>query len=259
MKKFMKFLHSKKATVVLAAVAFALLLGSAVGSTNAALTYYSEDYIAQVSMWDIGVSLVEMKTDDKTSYNSKTDLISQRNYTGKDDVWNETSGELLSRMLDDTNGKLVVNHAYPEYLYAYNSGNIDEYVRMRVYKYWVDADGNKTTALSPDLINIEINDGSGWIKGEQTKERTYFYWPNVLAAGDMTNATIKSITIDGQVSKYVTTVKNSDGSWKTTYDYNGYKFVLEAEVDAVQTHNYKAAIKSAWGVDADEVGIKGGE
>lgn len=31
--------------------------------------------------------------------------------------------------------------------------------------------------------------------------------------------------------------------------YDGYSFNLDAEVDAVQTHNAKAAIKSAWGVD----------
>ena len=35
----------------------------------------------------------------------------------------------------------------------------------------------------------------------------------------------------------------------TSYDYDGYSFHVEAEVDAVQTHNAKDAIKSAWGVD----------
>ena len=34
-----------------------------------------------------------------------------------------------------------------------------------------------------------------------------------------------------------------------TYKYNGYTFHIDAEVDAVQTHNAKDAIKSAWGVD----------
>ena len=36
---------------------------------------------------------------------------------------------------------------------------------------------------------------------------------------------------------------------QTSYLYNGYRFFLEAEVDAVQTHNAEDAIKSAWGVD----------
>lgn len=36
-----------------------------------------------------------------------------------------------------------------------------------------------------------------------------------------------------------------------TYAYDGYNFQLEAEADAVQTHNAQDAIKSAWGVDVD--------
>ena len=37
----------------------------------------------------------------------------------------------------------------------------------------------------------------------------------------------------------------------TTFNYDGVKFNLEAEVDAVQTHNARDAIKSAWGVDVN--------
>ena len=33
--------------------------------------------------------------------------------------------------------------------------------------------------------------------------------------------------------------------------YNGYTFTLDAEVDEVQTHNAKDAIKSAWGIDVN--------
>ena len=35
------------------------------------------------------------------------------------------------------------------------------------------------------------------------------------------------------------------------YTYDGYTFTLEAEVDAIQTHNAKDAIKSAWGIDVN--------
>ena len=38
---------------------------------------------------------------------------------------------------------------------------------------------------------------------------------------------------------------------KYQYTYNGYTFTLDAEVDAVQTHNAKDAIKSAWGIDVN--------
>lgn len=238
MKKIVNFFRSKKGTVVLALMAFALLLSSAAGSTNAALTYYSQNYTAQVSMYDIGVTLVENGTN-----------VSYRDYTGSNDVWNEKTGTLLSNMLEETNGKVVVNHKYPEELTVTNSGNINEYVRMRVYRYWLDPNGKKTNDLSPALIKLELND-SKWILDEQTDERLYFYWPEVLGIGEKTEAVTKSISIDGAVSKYVTTIKQEDGSWKTTYDYNGYTFVLEAEVDAVQTHNAEDAIKSAWGVEA---------
>ena len=36
-----------------------------------------------------------------------------------------------------------------------------------------------------------------------------------------------------------------------TYAYDGYGFVVQAEADAVQTHNAKAAIRSAWGLQSD--------
>ena len=48
-----------KITVLLLAASAVLLVGSGVGSARAALTYYSENYSAQMNMQSIGVSLVE--------------------------------------------------------------------------------------------------------------------------------------------------------------------------------------------------------
>ena len=48
-----------KVTTVLLAAAAVLLVTSAVGSTRAALTYYSENYVAEVEVHNIGVSLIE--------------------------------------------------------------------------------------------------------------------------------------------------------------------------------------------------------
>lgn len=53
-----KILFPKKVALLLGAAAV-LLLGSTVGSTRAALTYYSENYSAQMNLKHIGVSLVE--------------------------------------------------------------------------------------------------------------------------------------------------------------------------------------------------------
>ena len=60
------------------------------------------------------------------------------------------------------------------------------------------------------------------------------------------------LAIDKEVAKKVTTTETVNGNYKTitmTYDYDGVEFVLEIDVDAVQTHNADDAIRSAWGVD----------
>ena len=46
-------------TSVLLSASAVLLIGSTVGSARAALTYYSENYGAQVTVSNIGVSLLE--------------------------------------------------------------------------------------------------------------------------------------------------------------------------------------------------------
>ena len=57
MRRIGRFLRGKKGTLLLGAAAGILLLSSAIGSTKAALTYFSENYTAQVEMKDIGVTL----------------------------------------------------------------------------------------------------------------------------------------------------------------------------------------------------------
>ena len=57
MKKKKKSFPKKPALILTAAAL--LLVGSTVGSTRAALTYYSENYSAQMNMQSIGVSLLE--------------------------------------------------------------------------------------------------------------------------------------------------------------------------------------------------------
>ena len=53
----------QRSTIALLAVAVVLLAGSAIGSTRAALTYYSEVYDAQMNTPEIGVTLVENGAD----------------------------------------------------------------------------------------------------------------------------------------------------------------------------------------------------
>ena len=71
-------------TVALLSASVVLLAGSTVGSARAALTYYSENYGAQVEVSNIGVSLVE---------NDK--VISKRDYASNG-KWDEATGDLLT-------------------------------------------------------------------------------------------------------------------------------------------------------------------
>ena len=60
---------------------------------------------------------------------------------------------------------------------------------------------------------------------------------------------VSYVKIDPAVSKEV--IQTVDGNkYAYEYKYDGYRFVVEAEVQAIQTHNAVDAIKSAWGVDA---------
>ena len=262
MRRIGRFLRGKKGTLLLGAAAVILLLSSAIGSTKAALTYFSENYTAQVEMKKIGVTLVERSAQNA----EEAKYISSRDYTGKDDKWTDvdekpwdgTSGVLLGDMLKQTGGKLQLGTEYIEKLSVKNTGTINEYVRVRIYKNWTKKDGTKETTLSPSLIVLNMTD-NGWIVDEEnsTEERTVLYWPKILEVGNETDPLSKTLMIDDSIGKKVTTTPTEENGVKkkvTTFNYDGVKFNLEAEVDAVQTHNAADAIKSAWGVDVNVAG-----
>ena len=74
--------------VALLAVAAVLLLGSTVGSTQAALTYYSDNFAAEVTVSNIGIALLENGNE-----------ISRRNYIGNSSkLWDETTGTLFQNI-----------------------------------------------------------------------------------------------------------------------------------------------------------------
>lgn len=229
-------------TAVLLSASAVLLIGSTVGSTRAALTYYSENYGAEVTVSNIGVSLLE---------NGET--VSRRDYDSNGE-WNETSGALLADLQEET---IVPGREYDEALAVSNSGSIDSYVRVILNKSWTDSEGSTDPNLSPDLIDLNLLTDNGWIIDEDasTAERTILYYTNILPAGDTTPALSDTVRIDPAVADKVTEeVTTDENGYKTitfTYAYDGYTFELEAEVNAVQTHNAQDAIKSAWGVDVD--------
>lgn len=238
MKKKKKSFPKKPALILTAAAL--LLVGSTVGSTRAALTYYSENYSAQMNMQSIGVSLLE---------NDK--VVSSRDYVSNNEWKGTSQGTLLTNLLgkDET---FTPGKKYNEAISVKNSGTIDTFVRVIITKSWQDEEGNKNTTLSPDLIELNFLTDNGWqiAKDQSTTERTVLYYTKAVAAGDSTPALSDTIRIKPSIAKDVT--KHVDDNTITyTYKYNGYTFHIDAEVDAVQTHNAKDAIKSAWGVDVN--------
>ncbi|MCI8506237.1 MAG: hypothetical protein HFI67_08635 [Lachnospiraceae bacterium] len=238
----------KRITYVLLALAAVLLLGSAVGGTRAALTYYSENYTAEITVSQIGVSLLE-----------NGQVVSSRDYKqnewqavtnrGKDSV----NGALLLNMLEPEE-KLALNKEYEERLTVKNSGSIDEYVRVRIYRYWMK-DGKKVTTLSPDLIDLNLVSQDVWVKGpNETVECTELFYKGILPSGEESEAFADTIRIDGAVAAEAKVERNGS-TITTTYKYDGVEFHVDVEVDAVQTHNAQDAIRSAWGVDAESLGI----
>ena len=243
-KKILTFPAITAAAFILAGI----LLGfSTIGGARAALTYYSETYASQMEMQDIGVSLVENGTN-----------ISSRDYASKesDGTWDEHTGELLAGMLEETDGMLILGRDYTEKLSVANTGTIGEYVRVTVYRYWVDADGNKTMNIDPSAINLNLvnlvgPEGGCWIEDTTaaTRERTVLYYNRLLPSGSATPEFSDKIRIDGDMASHITTSTDENGVTTSEYDYNGCRFILEATVDAVQDHNAEAAILSAWGMN----------
>lgn len=246
MSRIKRFLTSSAGTLTLFALAVGLLLFSSVGGARAALTYYSETYTSRVQMYDIGVSLVENGT-----------VVASRDYDTKknDGSWKINAGQsgvLLGNLLKEGES-FRVGVEYPEELAVKNSGTINQYVRVNLYRYWLDEKGEKLTTLSPDLIDLELDTGGGWILDEEasdTAERTVLYYNRALGAGETSRPFARSLRIDTGVAASVTQTREETGNGTkitTTYDYDGVCFYVEATVDAVQEHNAQDAILSAWG------------
>ncbi|MBR6408359.1 MAG: hypothetical protein IKS19_07270 [Clostridia bacterium] len=235
---------SSVVTVILFALAVLLLLFGTVGGIRAALTYFSQTYSSRLSTLNIGITL-----------NENGVPVGRRDYDS-DGKWKEETGELLTNMLSEGE-ELVVGKAYDEALTVTNSGSIDEYVRVTIYKYWMDQNGKRTN-LSPDLIHLNLTN-DGWIRDDlystkandsRYKERTVLYYTKPLAVGETTTALSDKLSIDSSIGTKVrqeTKTENGYTTITTIYDYDGVQFCVEAEADGVQTHNAKDAILSAWG------------
>lgn len=246
--KIRKILTFPVSIIIAFVLAVGLLGYSMVGGAKAALTYYSDTYKTQVETRDIGLTLVENDAD-----------IAWRDYVKEkaDGTWKETKGVLLGNMLpQEQDGTIVLGERYPEVLKLKNSGTIDNYVRVTIYKYWLDENGNKVRVVSPDAINLHLINLSDqtdsekcWLedKSAKTDERTVLYYKYPLASSSVTPAFSDWLQIDVDMEAYAKTTKTDEGVIITECEMNGYRFVVEVTADAVQDHNAKEAILSAWG------------
>lgn len=264
-----KLLRSPIVTGIMFVLAVGLLCVGAIGGTQAALTIRSRDYISQINLDHIGVTLLE-----------NGNGVAWRNY-GKDAnsgfTDEQQNGNLILADLkgsedESVDPQLKIGKKYQCAITASNTGGIDEYVRVIIRKYWVkdvaDPGGNgwfkfnKTAntkitddIYNPDYIQLTYGDSAfnsnQWIKDEDEKyssEYAVYYYQGILSPGTETEPLFTDLAISNEISSYKLANVQSDGKttiW--TYAFDGYGFVIEAEVDAVQTHNRDAAINSAWG------------
>ena len=222
MKRLRKLLRSPITTGVLFALAAVMLVTSSVGGARAALQYTSEYYTTQVKMYDIGVSLVE-----KSNRDGSSNIVSARNFIQKSDhQWNTLTGVLAEHMLPAGDGTarhvnnirpltitqtedFQIGKTYDEVLSVLNSGSIDQYVRVTVYKYWVDVNedgtaGDKRTDLDPSLIDLHFVTGNGWTIDESasTKERTVLYYASPLGCNKEDDGEFEQEKVLTQTGQY---------------------------------------------------------
>lgn len=229
MKKFKSFISSSKGTLAVFGAAVALLLFSSVGGARAALTYYSENHMTQIETQEIDVELLE--NGNSVPMNG-----------------NATKGLLLGL---EEGEKFQIGETYDEELSVRNTGEIDQYVRVTVYKSWVDADGNPVKDVYPGYIELKPANEALWEKDEDasTQERTVFYYKKPLESGKETEPFTAELKVDEAIGKIVT----EEGD-DVKFDYQGLKFQVKVDVDAVQTHNAADAILSSWGRKVDNSG-----
>ena len=259
MKKIRAFSRSPMGTTLMFMVAVLLLMTGTIGGVRATPQIFNPDFAyGGVKLDQIGITLVENGID-----------VSWRNYDEQSERFidgsnssDQKQGTLLQNMIP-ANEKLKLGYRYTEELKVRNSGSIPEYVRVTVYKYWVDETGKRFDAYNQkgeDIINglikLHFREDNGWVidHNADTKERTVLYYKNIVEAyPDMheTKPFADYLVIDNSIIDYAKFTTTTEGN-TVTWVADGMKFVIEAEADGVQDHNGRAAIKSAWGLtDAD--------
>ena len=258
-----KILRSPVMTALLFVLATVMLFAGTIGGTQAVFADTSTDYLSRISMKHIGVAL----------YENGGDPVGERTYGSETKGGNSETGESSGWATNKQDGPLVINNlkqkgattgdemikigkTYPFEITAKNTGTIPHYLRMVVYRYWVDANGNKIVDNRYDPQMIETAFGTSdyndqyWYEEPLSPqerlihpERSIYYYRTILQPDEMTAPLYTTLNISPDIRNYVTIKDN-----QYEYFYNGKQFKVYIEVDAVQTHHAQDAWRSAWGV-----------
>ena len=237
--------RSPVVTAVLFIVAAALLLGGTIGAVQSAPRIQSEDYKAEVVLTNIKTALTERQGG--TFLNGKYSGGTFNVVAGNAEIAQE---RFYKEAGDDT---LVLGKTYGEQLSVRNVGTIPQFVRVTVKKYWVTPTANpkatdpkkyKKVDLNPAYIKLGFANTNKWIedKSARTEEQRVFYYADIVSPGEDTAPFTDTLTIDSAVATDAAN-KSAEGDYK----YKNVEFRIQAQVDAVQTHNADAAMTSAWG------------
>ena len=260
MKKMHKDIMVAYVVLIISAIVFVWTAPSSLSNANATLSYRSDEFQPDFNMYHIGVTL-----------NENGVQKAWRNYLQEGGDGDTAEGNWHvngdTSLLEDLDYKIGQEHE--EVLTVSNSGTIDEYVRVTIYKYWTDEKGNKDRTLDPKLIDLRLVnlDEDYWILDENatTVERTVLYYAYPLTKSDGKHFDKENGTsvpfadmflIDPKVKTFVRQESKTeivDGVELTTltnsYQYDGKYFCVDVQVDGVQINNAKDAIRSAWGRD----------
>ncbi len=250
-----KFSLSK---ILLLALSVLLIGAGAMGAfavTASGLPFESDDYTAEFYMNHLQVHLIENGEDVCGGHNNLNGAAKE-------------TGQLAANLgaSGDTLGKADPGRVYKEEIAARNGQDTPIYVRMTVRKYWVKAnedgtEGEKTPLLSPSQIHLTYGSGeyntTDWFinPDESTAESATYYYRRQLGSHADTEPLFTRLMIDGSLlsDKYMKTEESKNESTGVTtitytYTYDGYAFIIKADVQAIQTHNANDAIRSQWGV-----------
>lgn len=244
-----KYLRSPIATLVLFVLGAGLLLFGGIGGIQAAPRIQSEYFGGQVQLTEIHTAIAE----NHEVVEGEMTLLNDH-FFGANENLNSAQDFKLGTKYKEELSVVNIGSDDPDY----EGGEaIDQYVRVRVYCYWVRVNENgsesKLVNLDPSKINLEFVEGNGWTIDRAASnydanasekpvnergERTVLYYRDILPVGEETTPFTATISVDPDVL---------DQTHNGKSPYAGAEFRIKAVVDAVQTHNEDEARMGAWG------------